>query len=580
MSKGGSTTSTTEIPEWLKSAAQENINKARDVSKIGYTPYYGPDVAAFSPMQQQSMQSTGNAASAFGLAPQGFDAMAGMPQAQTFAGGLQGYSSAPLYQESIDQLQANRPGQYKAMTDMFIDPFTGAAPINNYTPVAPDPVPVDIGGGGGGVTPTPSDPYAGYGDTGAYVGPGMTDTTNIGGVNYPNTPPPGTGGAVTGGLMSNGDAAAGIAGNLLDSSMFGQIYEGITGNPLAGGSPDAIVSELSNDDAYGYYPDGTAVANPYDFGPSYNDGQVLSNAYDSQPPEPLTLAEQYALYGGGQNFSEAATPTTQVETVATPDFNFPMGTEEDLSLSATTTPIAAPSITEEPFGLLGTQVNDVTKAQEALKRKASEDKRIAAQAAKVKAEAANKAKIAADKESVRVAAKAKADKALKDKQAKDAVLAKAKAKKIADDKAAYEAKQDKEAKDAKAVAIAQIERQIAAEDAATKAAADKAKIEAAAKANEAQKRKASEAKRIQAQKDKKSAERLAKARAGALEDARIEAETKRTAERIAKETAKAKAQLEAKRAATAKAAKARAKSVAKEAKKYSSKGRKGFGFGL
>ena len=134
MSKGGSTTSTTEIPAWLENAAIENINKGRDVSQIGYVPYYGPDVAAFSPMQQQSMQSTGGAASAFGLAPQGFDATAGIPEAQTFAGGIQGYSSAPMFQESVDQLQANRPAQYQAMADMFIDPFTGAPAKNNYAP--------------------------------------------------------------------------------------------------------------------------------------------------------------------------------------------------------------------------------------------------------------------------------------------------------------------------------------------------------------------------------------------------------------------------------------------------------------
>ena len=126
MSKGGSTTSSTEIPAWLENAAIENINKGRDVSEIGYTPYYGPEVAAFSPMQQQSMQSTGSAASAFGLAPQGFNATAGIPQAQTFAGGIQGYSSAPLYEEALSQLQQNRPGQYNAINNMFIDPFTGA----------------------------------------------------------------------------------------------------------------------------------------------------------------------------------------------------------------------------------------------------------------------------------------------------------------------------------------------------------------------------------------------------------------------------------------------------------------------
>ena len=137
MSKGGTTSGSTEIPAWLENAAIENINKARDVSQIGYVPYYGPDVAAFSPMQQQSMQSTGNAASAFGLAPQGFNAMAGMPQAQTFAGGVQGYSSAPLYEQSLDKLFANAPAQYNAMRDMVIDPFTGARSRNNYGNASP-----------------------------------------------------------------------------------------------------------------------------------------------------------------------------------------------------------------------------------------------------------------------------------------------------------------------------------------------------------------------------------------------------------------------------------------------------------
>ena len=150
MSKGGTTSGSTEIPAWLESAAIENINKARDVSQIGYVPYYGPDVAAFSPMQQQSMQSTGNAASAFGLAPQGFNAMAGMPQAETFAGGLQGYSSAPLYEQSLDKLFANAPAQYRAMNSMFIDPFTGAAPRNAYNATPMQSSQMMSGGGGGG----------------------------------------------------------------------------------------------------------------------------------------------------------------------------------------------------------------------------------------------------------------------------------------------------------------------------------------------------------------------------------------------------------------------------------------------
>ena len=120
MSKGGTTSGSTQIPAWLENAAIENINKARDVSQIGYTPYYGPDVAAFSPMQQQSMQSTGDAASAFGLAPQGFDAMAGMPQAQTFAGGVQGYSSMPLYEQALAETKAKQGADVNQYNKLFV----------------------------------------------------------------------------------------------------------------------------------------------------------------------------------------------------------------------------------------------------------------------------------------------------------------------------------------------------------------------------------------------------------------------------------------------------------------------------
>jgi hypothetical protein len=124
--KGGSASTSVEIPAWLESAAKQNLARADRVAQLGYTPYYGPDVAAFSPMQMAAMQGTNQAASAFGLP--GGDAMAGMPAPQTFAGGVQGYSSAPLYQQSIDALAANAPGQTSAMGQMFIDPITGAQP--------------------------------------------------------------------------------------------------------------------------------------------------------------------------------------------------------------------------------------------------------------------------------------------------------------------------------------------------------------------------------------------------------------------------------------------------------------------
>ena len=111
--KGGSKTQATEIPDWIKEPAVRNLQRAEDVQKIGYTPYYGVDVAGFSPMEQQAMQTGVNQAQAFGLAPQGMNAMAGMPQTQQFdvGGGqtVQGYSSAPLYDQAVAELQTRQP---------------------------------------------------------------------------------------------------------------------------------------------------------------------------------------------------------------------------------------------------------------------------------------------------------------------------------------------------------------------------------------------------------------------------------------------------------------------------------------
>jgi hypothetical protein len=128
--KGGSQTTSVTIPAWLEQAAQRNIAKAEDISQTGFVPYMGPDVAALSPMQVAAMQGTGQAAAAFGLG--GGDVMAGMPQAQQFAGGVQGYSAYPLYSQSLANLQATAPGQFAALQAPFINPVTGAIPGAPY----------------------------------------------------------------------------------------------------------------------------------------------------------------------------------------------------------------------------------------------------------------------------------------------------------------------------------------------------------------------------------------------------------------------------------------------------------------
>ena len=95
--KGGSQTTEVKVPEYIQEAGKANLARADELAKIGYTPYYGPDVAAFSPMQQASFQNTADTASAFGLsAPTSQrDIMGGMPAPTQYAGGVSGYSSAP-----------------------------------------------------------------------------------------------------------------------------------------------------------------------------------------------------------------------------------------------------------------------------------------------------------------------------------------------------------------------------------------------------------------------------------------------------------------------------------------------------
>lgn len=117
--KGGSTTSKVEIPDWLENAAQDSLSRADDVSRIGYVPYSGPDVAAFSPMQEAAFGNTNQMAQAFGM---GGGQGNYMPQAERFRGGAKGYSSEPIYNQAVGDLRQNRPGQYNAIMENFVNP--------------------------------------------------------------------------------------------------------------------------------------------------------------------------------------------------------------------------------------------------------------------------------------------------------------------------------------------------------------------------------------------------------------------------------------------------------------------------
>ena len=121
--KGGSQTTQAQIPDWAKEPTVRNLARAEDLQKVGYMPYYGADVAGFSPMEQQAMQNTMNQASAFGLAQPGMNAMAGMPQTQMYdiGGGQQiaGYSAGNLYDQALAETQARNPEFAQRYDELF-----------------------------------------------------------------------------------------------------------------------------------------------------------------------------------------------------------------------------------------------------------------------------------------------------------------------------------------------------------------------------------------------------------------------------------------------------------------------------
>ena len=125
--KGGSSSASVQVPTYIEDAAKSNLALADKISNIGYTPYYGPDVAAFSPMQNAAFQNTQGAASAFGM-----DSGAGqyMPEATEFAGGAMGYSSAPIFEQSVENLAQFRPAQSQYIDSFFMNPQTGEAGSN------------------------------------------------------------------------------------------------------------------------------------------------------------------------------------------------------------------------------------------------------------------------------------------------------------------------------------------------------------------------------------------------------------------------------------------------------------------
>jgi len=61
-----------------------------------------------------------------------------MPETVDF-GGVSGYSSAPLFEQAVEELKTRRPGQYEAIMGRFIDPMgSGDIGTGNFADMTPE----------------------------------------------------------------------------------------------------------------------------------------------------------------------------------------------------------------------------------------------------------------------------------------------------------------------------------------------------------------------------------------------------------------------------------------------------------
>jgi len=119
--KGGSQTQQVQIPQWIADPASRNLARAEQAQRIGYMPYYGPDVAAFTPMQEAAMNANIAAAEAFGLVQPGtLSPTGGMGPGTEYAGGVRGYGSANLYEQALAEAARKDPAAFQQYGKLFV----------------------------------------------------------------------------------------------------------------------------------------------------------------------------------------------------------------------------------------------------------------------------------------------------------------------------------------------------------------------------------------------------------------------------------------------------------------------------
>lgn len=223
--KGGSTSSSVTIPDWIKGPAERNLARAEQAAQVGYMPWYGPDVAAATPQQISSMQISDAASKAFGFTPKNQTFSSGLPEAQTFAGGVQGYSSAPLFEQALGELATKNPGQFARYNGLYDGSYLSGAnksPASNglLNSVSNGGSYSDVGANGyAGFGPSATS-YTGFAD--ALAAAGLNSNVGVSDLgtsaNSSWGPGPGFSSGYTDSGTVGGNADAGIGGGYSDGS--------------------------------------------------------------------------------------------------------------------------------------------------------------------------------------------------------------------------------------------------------------------------------------------------------------------------------------------------------------------------
>ena len=126
----GTRTTTQNKPEHIVQAEQDALAMTNYLSKLGYVPRTGVQIAGVTDQTLNSMRGTNQGLEAFGLPTS--DVMSNIPQTTTSESGIEGYTTTSGLDELIATMQRDRPAQYQAIENMFIDPVTGDDPTINF----------------------------------------------------------------------------------------------------------------------------------------------------------------------------------------------------------------------------------------------------------------------------------------------------------------------------------------------------------------------------------------------------------------------------------------------------------------